>query len=148
MSEFDEKLNRFCFENADAVALIRGFWKMCVTWDHLVDKDEDVPAKLINEAFTWALFDAPVNPVYRQNPALIVVLRTVIANWFAANELQKAPTREQKITAYTLRCCPYDFFVAVVLCVSGPEMADEAALWFRGSPNDDRLEDFLREHME
>lgn len=142
---FDE-IARLCGGNGDAMDLIHSAWAACETWDDLVDRDKPVADAEINKLLIWALFGLQQNPVYRQHPPLALALRVTVSNWMAANRLERSADREQLVTAYTLRCCPYDFFVAVILCVSGPEMADEAAHFFRSAPGPDTLDGFLAEH--
>ena len=93
------------------------------------------------------LFELPRNRLWRENAPLHTSMRVTIANWQAANVLERSGEREQVITAYTLRCSPYDFFVAVVLAVAGTDAAARAALYFRALNNTDRLEDYLAEHL-
>jgi hypothetical protein len=146
MLDVQEELMRLCGGDRDALSLINGFWSQCETWDDLVDKDVDTSAAAVNQMMIWAMFELPANPVYRAHPTLALVLRLTVANWFAANALEKTKSREDVVTAYTLRCSPFDFFVAVVMCVSGPAAADEAALLLRTSRGEDRLDAYLSEH--
>lgn len=148
MTEHLTELHRLCNDNQSAVDLIGQAWSACETWDDLIDRDKPVSEEDINKLVTWALFDVQQNQVYQDNPSLAFILRVTVSNWLASNKLEKSNDREQRITAYTLRCCPYDFFVAVVLCVSGPQMADEAAYFFRSSETPDTLENFLSERVE
>lgn len=134
---------RLCGGNQDAVNLIYGFWNQCEIWDDLVDQDKPVSGDQVNDLILWALFDIQHNAVYQAAPALHVLLRVTIANWLTSNKLA-AGNRDERATAYTLRCSPYDFFVGVVLIVSGPRMADEASLFFR-SLGSESLETYLAE---
>ncbi|MDG4675664.1 hypothetical protein P9A16_31685 [Shinella sp. 838] len=143
-----EEIDRLASGDKDALDLIHGAWKACSVWDDLIDKDNVPTEQQINDCFLWALFDLQNNRVYRENPHLAFVLRLTISNWFAANRLEREEEREKRITAYTLRCSPYDFFVAVIMCVAGPSAADEAAYLFRSMNTTDNLEDYLSEHTK
>jgi hypothetical protein len=136
-----------CGGNDDAVALIEDFWRLCEVWDDAIDGEKNESDVDINRAFLWALFGLNDNAFYREHPELRASLQTCIANWQAANVLERSGDREKVITAYTLRCSPYDFFVAVVLAAGGMPAAYSAALYFRSAIGPDRLEDYLAEHL-
>lgn len=145
----DTEILELCAGNQDALRLIRGFWTFCEVWDDLVDQDKPVAPGTVNSAFVWAMFTLQENPVYRAHPGLAMALRVVISNWFAANRMEKSGDYDQTVVAYTLRCAPYDFFVAVVLAVAGPAAADAAALRFRAAPTPaDSLPAYLNEHIK
>jgi hypothetical protein len=141
-----ETLQRLCDNKLDAVRLIEDAWRFADVYDHAVDDQESPPAE-VHRAFEWALFDLHRNAFYVQHQAALeMALRVAVAEWRAANRMESSKDREQLVTAYTLRCSPYTFFVAVVLAAGGPAAADEAALFFRSSSTPDRLDDYLREH--
>lgn len=143
-----ETLLRLCGGNADAVSLIEGTWSLVEVWDDAIDGEKNEPDEAIHAAFLWALFGLHDNRFYRAHEVrLRHAFLVMVANWQAANELERSRDREQLVTAYTLRCSPYDFFVAVVLAASGIQAAREAAIYFRGRDTPDRLDDYLREHM-
>lgn len=142
--EHEAEVLRLCSGNEAAVQLINGFWKRCEIWDDLVDQDKPVTPEQVNELVLWALFEIQLNPVYQANPALQFLLRVVVANWFASNVLERGD-RDDRAAAYTLRCSPYDFFVGVILAVSGPVMADEAAIYFRSFKGAETIDSYLGE---
>jgi hypothetical protein len=140
-------LLRLCGGNADAAALITGFWDFCEVYDDAIDGDKNQADAEIHAAMHWALFGLQSNNFYqRHRAALQSAMQVAIAEWKAANAMERTRDREQLITAYTLRCSPYSFFVAVVLAAAGPLAAAEAAAYFRTRPSPDRLDDYLREH--
>lgn len=143
--EIHEEVSRLCQGVKAAIDLINDAWSLCEVWDDLVDKDKDVAADQVNRLMKWALFDVHQNPVFQGAPQLHFLLRVVVANWLAANEMEKSENREERVTAYTLRCAPYDFFVGVVLAVSGGDMADEAARFFRSLPSPDRISQIIEQ---
>jgi hypothetical protein len=136
-----------CGGNENAASLIDGFWRFCEVWDDAIDGDHKEDDATIHAGMMWALFDLNDNPFYGEHPQLRSALLTCIANWMTANTLERSGDRERVITAYTLRCSPYDFFVAVVLAASGFGAATKAALYFRGRATSDRLDDYLHEHL-
>ena len=52
--------------NQDALNLYRMFVSLSHTWDDLVDKDNEVSAEEVNNAFMIALVYMPANPFYRR----------------------------------------------------------------------------------
>lgn len=139
-----DEIVRLCGGNLAAVDLIYGAWARCEIWDDLVDKDKAVSPEQVNDLLLWALFELHRNPVYQAVPDLHLLLRVTISNWLASNVLSKGD-EEDRATAYVLRCAPYDFFVGVILAVSGPAMADEAALFFRSFKGSELLAHYLKE---
>jgi hypothetical protein len=142
----DAILIDLCDGNQEAVDLIRGIWKLCEVCDDLIYGDKRLPDADIHALFLWLLFVLPNNPVW-QRIEVQASFRLAISNWFAANQLEKSGDREKVITAYTLRCSPYDFFATRVMAAAGPQAGDRAALVFRGMDSPDRLDDYLNEHM-
>lgn len=137
-----------CDGQADAVDLILGAWRFAEVYDDLIDGEKRETDQAIHEAVQWALFGLHGNAFYlRHRASLAPALQVAIAEWRAANELERSGEVEQLVTAYTLRCSPYTFFVAVVLAAGGPAAAVRAAEFFRARPSADRLEAYLREHQ-
>lgn len=144
-----DTLLRLCSGDAQAVALIEDFWDFCEVWDDAIDGQKNESDADIHRAFMWALWGLHDNLFYRKHErALRHAMQVTIANWQASNVLERSGDREKVITAYSLRCSPYDFFAAVVLAASGVQAAAEAALYFRGAENEDRLDDYLAEHLK
>ncbi|HEY1129129.1 MAG TPA: hypothetical protein VGF12_06980 [Roseateles sp.] len=142
-----ETVLRLCGGSEDASRLIFDAWRFAEVMDDAIDGEKQEPDADIYSAFTWALFDLHRNPFYLEHrSALELALRVAVAEWWAATRMEGSRDREQLVTAYTLRCSPYSFFVAVVLAAAGAKAADEAAHYFRSSPTPDRLDDYLREH--
>lgn len=141
------ELLALCNGDENAVALIEGFWHFCEVWDDSIDGEKNETDEAIHSGMLWALFGLNDNPFYQAHPELREAMQVCIANWMAANELERSGDREKVITAYTLRCSPYDFFVAVALAAAGFQAARAAALYFRGAVTADRLDDYLREHL-
>jgi hypothetical protein len=142
-----DTLQRLCANNLDAVRLIEDAWRFADVFDDAIDGEKKQTDAEIYRSFLWALFELHRNAFYvAHRDALELAFRVAIAEWMTANRLERSGDREQLITAYTLRCSPYTFFVAVVLAAGGPEAADEAAHMFRSMATEDRLDDYLREH--
>ena len=141
--DIHEAVSRLCGGNEDAVRLIAEVWAHVEIWDDLVDQDKPVAPEAVNALMTWAIFELPLNPIYQACPQLQLLFRVVVSNWLASNALEKRG-QEGKARAYSLRCSPYDFFVGVVLIVSGARAADEAALFFRSLPTGESFEQYMK----
>ena len=134
--------------NLDAEALICDFLNLCEVWDDCIDREHKESAGAIHRAFEWALFGLSGNAFYTSHPELASAMRVCIANWKASIALEGSLEIEHLHTAYTLRCSPYDFFVAVVLAASGPQAADRAAMMFRGQLTTDSMAGYINEHTK
>lgn len=141
--EIQKAVATLCGGNEDAVRLIFDVWAQVETWDDLVDQDKPVAPQAVNSLMTWAIFELPLNPIYQTFPQLQFLFRVVVSNWFASNALEKRGS-EGKARAYSLRCSPYDFFVGVVLIVSGAKAADDAALFFRSLPTGESFDQYMK----
>lgn len=141
--EIQERVVALCGGNNDAARLIFEVWHYVETWDDLVDQDKPVAPEAVNALMTWAIFELPLNPIYQAFPQLQFLFRVVVSNWFASNALEKRGA-EGKARAYSLRCSPYDFFVGVVLIVSGAQAADDAALFFRSLPTGESFDQYMK----
>lgn len=141
--EIRAAVSTLCGGNDDAVRLIFDVWHYVETWDDLVDQDKPVEPQQVNALMTWAIFELPLNSIYRSFPELQFLFRVVVSNWFASNVLEKQGP-EGRARAYSLRCSPYDFFVGVVLVTSGAKAADDAALFFRSLPTGERFDEYMK----
>jgi hypothetical protein len=146
----DEALLPLMGGNADAVALIRGFHRLCEVWDDHIDGERNEREPDVHAAFEWALFGLHSNAFWRAHQrALETAMRLSIANWKAANVLEAFKESDDRLaSAWVLRCSPYDFFVAVALCAGGQPAADRAALYFRGAASADTLAGYIAEHRK
>lgn len=143
-----EALVKLCRENYDAVRLIEGAWLLSCVYDDAIDGQKKRTDAEIHQAFAFALFELHTNRVVQQFPHLKASLMEAVACWRAANELERLNDREKLHAAFTLRCSPYQFFIAVVLAVAGVEAAVEAATYFYGEHTEDTLDSYLAEHLK
>lgn len=137
-----------CEGSREAVALINGFWSFAEVYDDLIDGEKNESDEAIHDSMHWALFDLSENRFYKLHPELRSAMQVCIAEWKAANELERTGEREKVATAFTLRCSPYSFFVAVVLAAGGPSAAEKAAITFRSMVTSDTLDSYMSEHMK
>jgi hypothetical protein len=143
-----DDLLTLCDGNKEAVDLINGFWGFAEVYDDLIDGEKNEADAAIHASMHWALFGLSENNFYRQHRELRSAMQVCIAEWKAANALEKSGDREKVATAFTLRCSPFSFFTAVVLAAAGPAAAEQAAIIFRSIGASDRLDDYMREHLK
>lgn len=142
-----ETLLELCSGSREAVALIEGIWHLAEVYDAVIDGDADLTQSDVHKAMAFALFGLHANPVYRNNPALQLVLMQTVALWRAANELEQSGDLETLRASYVMRCSPYGFMVSVVLCVSGMDAAIRAAELLHSPTDEDTFEAYCREHL-
>lgn len=142
-----ETLLELCSGSRDAAALIRGVWDMAEVYDSVVDGDNDLTPDDVHNSMAFALFGLHANPVYRDNPALQLVLMQTIALWRAANNMEQTGDAETLRSSYVMRCSPYNFMISVVLCVSGMDAAIRAAELLYSPTDEDTFEAYCREHV-
>lgn len=140
-------LHRLCNGNAAAVALIEGVMNLAEVYDDVIDRDNKTTDAETHEAFAFALFGLHANPVYRENPGLQMILLNSLALWRAANRMEATKDSETLHASYVMRMSPYNFAIAVVMCVAGMENAVNAAQVLYGPGDDDTLASYLREHQ-
>lgn len=141
-----QTIAELCGGNDAAVALIEETWLLACVYDDAIDGQKQRTDDEIHRAFAFAVFGLHANPVWRAHPELRLALLNSIACWRAANALQYSQDKEVLHSAYVLRCSPYQFFVSVVLAVSGMEAAVKAAAFFYGRRTNDSLAEYLAEH--
>lgn len=115
--------------NQAAVDLVLLISRVADVWDNLVDRDVEVPARVINEAFWLALIELPGNAFYR---AYMDDLRPVMAagilNWMAANEIESgyAGTDHRALEiAHVIRYGIADVAIMAALLCGGRDWAAE-----------------------
>ena len=140
-------LGRLCNGNAEAVALIEGVMNLAEVYDDVIDRDGKATSAEVHQAFAFALFGLHANPVYRENPGLQMILLNSLALWRAANRMETTKDTETLHASYVMRMSPYNFVVAVVMCVAGMDNAINAAQVLYGPGDSDTLASYLREHQ-
>lgn len=135
--------------DADAASLCDEFLRLCEVYDDAIDGDP-VDPDAAHRAFWWALVELGGNRFYRDHYSVLRnSLATVILKWKTANQLERSGDRDRVATAYTLRCSPYDFVIAVVMEAAGPAAAEHAASALYGADTpDDRFDAYMAEHLE
>lgn len=112
-------MQQFLQGNYYAVKFCLDLWDISQVWDDLVDKDSDVPAEKISDAFTKAIFELTGNPFYVEH---IMTFRPLIMDtilqWEDANSLEHS-TDQAKHMAYMLRAGIYNIFCYCAFLIVG-----------------------------
>lgn len=139
-----DKYRRFFRGNADALALAMAVVRIADVWDDLVDQDEDVTTKDINEAFVLALCELPRNPFYREHlNELLPLLEIGVLNWLAANKLVDDGGVKQLEVANVIRHGISDLFLHMARLIGGMGWAAEIAPELKLLVQNDTLAEFL-----
>ncbi len=96
-------------------------------WDDMVDKDKKRSDQEINDAFTFALGEIPLNPYY---PAVYHMIRNAMIQWECSNVLVNG-TDDDKFTGFLIRNALMEIVHYLIFLVGGQEWAREQGpnLW-------------------
>lgn len=133
--------------NDAAVELALMLVAVADVWDDLVDKDCEVQEDEINRAMMICLSGIPRNAFYcRHMSELVPVMETSIANWMAANVLEKCKDNAKALeVANVIRHDLASVFVHMARLIGGLEWAAEVAPEIRMLAQNDSLAEFLKE---
>jgi hypothetical protein len=134
--------------NQDALNMYRAFIFLAHTWDDLVDKDKDVSADHINQAFLTALVYLPANPFYRSiQDAIMPMWLVVVSSYETANNYEKAKDPHGIEIAHGLRYAAGSIIAyAIHVCV-GPEQAKLHLPEMWKAFFYERFDDYRKEHL-
>lgn len=131
--------------NASAVGFCELLAAISQTWDDLVDRDVEVTAAQVNEAFFRAVIELPANRFYQDHFAsLHPLLQSSVYDWLTANEFERGDAHE-KTLAFVLR----DSLTAVVTqcaaIIGGHQWAIAMSPKIRRYFQDETLQKYLGE---
>lgn len=112
--------------NKDALSMFRMLVDLSHTWDDLVDKDEAVSEKDINNAFLICLVYLQANPFYKRiQEQILPMWVSVISAYETANKFERDKDEHGLEIAHGLRyAAGHIISYAVIVCV-GAEKAKE-----------------------
>ena len=116
-------------------------------WDDAVDGDNEQhgPAD-ISRAFELLLVHIPRNAFYqRHRQELQPVIEVAIADWHAANHLQRTGDAEMVLRAHTLRFSGLAVWILCCRLTAGQDAAARAAIAFRTAIPAETAEQFAHE---
>ncbi len=144
MSAMDDKHLAWLKGDRAAFALITELFEVLHFWDDLIDGDREVAAQEVNSRMWSALVGVQENPFWQRNfHALMPVLKVAIANWHAANEMERTADEQDKRIAFILRSTYVDLVTAAAYIVGGKEWAGQVALDARRDTSAEGWEAYL-----
>ena len=134
--------------NHDALNMYRMLVDLAHTWDDLVDKDKDVPADHINNAFLIALVYMPANVFYRSIQEQIMPMwLTVISAYEVANKFEQDKDEHGVEIAHNLRYAIGHIVSYMVQFCIGYERANQVLPEIWKSIVFERFDDYRKEHL-
>ena len=135
--------------NRDAADFLATIVAVLHFWDDLIDKDQQLTDKDINDAFWKALIVLPRNNFYREHFHLLnPLLMAAIHNWSAATKLEREGDSGDKHIAFILRSSYVDLITQSALLVGGPEWAEEVTPTIRRFTHSEGYEGYLKNLAE
>ena len=108
---------------ADAVDFCCSAYRLCQTWDDLIDTGS-AEASEINAAFQDAILEWQRNPFYlTHHHALTALLGSAILQWHAANAIEAAKDEPLYAHSFMLRAAVLHVFTYCVYLAHGMEAA-------------------------
>lgn len=135
--------------NKDVQAIFHCLAVLAHTWDDMVDKNVDLDAKDINQAFMIALVTLPQNPLYRAIQDDVAPLwSTVIMAYDAANSFEEKKDGHGIEIAHNLRYAGGHIIAYALKVAVGYEKALELMpnIWKQWVP--ERFDEYRKEHLE
>ena len=135
--------------NQDALNLYRMFVDLSHTWDDLVDKDNEVSAEEVNNAFMIALVYMPANPFYRRIQDQIMPMWLMVLSAYETANKYEADKDEHGIEiAHTLRYATGHIVAYMVHMCVGAEKAKEIMPDVWKHVVFERFDDYRKEHLD
>ena len=123
-----EKLGYFLKGDQQAIKLCIELLFIGHLWDDLIDKDKPRTDQEINQAFTWALGEIPINPYF---PGVYHLIRNAINQWQSANELASG-NEDEKLMSFLIRNALMEVVHYMMFLVGGPQwIQDNGADFWR-----------------
>jgi len=127
--------------NGEAVAFLEQVFRISQVWDDIIDGDKEVPREAVNKAF-WEAITLPENPFYaRHFDKLQPVMQVAMADWMAANQLEKGDAHDRNI-AFVIRDNLASLIMQCARLVGGFDWAQEIAPAIRRHIHEESLEEY------
>jgi purine-cytosine permease-like protein len=135
--------------NQDALNMYRAFVDLSHAWDDLVDKDKDLSADKINQAFLTCLVYLPANPFYRSiQDQIMPMWLMVVSAYEIANKFEKDKDVHGIEIAHSLRYASGHIVAYAVNVCIGPEKAKEILPDVWKDIFYERFDDYRKEHLD
>jgi hypothetical protein len=134
--------------NQDALNMYRAFVDLSHAWDDLVDKDKDLSADKINQAFLTCLVYLPANPFYRSiQDQIMPMWLMVVSAYEVANKFEQDKDVHGLEIAHSLRYAAGHIVAYAVTACVGPEKAKEILPDVWKDIFYERFDDYRKEHL-
>lgn len=128
MNEIDKRHWEWLKGDKGAFDFITVLFGVLHLWDDLIDREDDPTPDAINAAMWHALVTLPENAFYQRHfYALMPVLKVAIANWHAANQMEREDDENGKRIAFILRSTYVDLVTSCAYIVGGRDWATQVA---------------------
>lgn len=121
-----EKLRFFLKDDTQAIKLVLELLFIGHLWDDLIDKDKPRTDAEINQAFSFALGEIPVNKYFT---AVYPLVRNAIGLWETANQLEKG-TIDEQTTAFLIRNALMEVIFFLMFLIGGSAWISEQGAEF------------------
>jgi hypothetical protein len=134
--------------NQDALNMFRMIVALTHTWDDLIDKDKEVAAEDINNAFMIALVYMPANPFYQQIQNQILPLWIIAMSAYnVANKFERDKDEHGLEIAHNLRYSAGHVIAYMVEVCVGREKAQQILPEVWKDIVFERYDDYRKEHL-
>ena len=134
--------------NADALQVYQALVDLAHTWDDLVDKDRELPADHINNAFLITLVYMPSNIFYRSIQEQIMPMwLTVVSAYEVANKFEQDKDEHGVEIAHNLRYAVGHIVSYMVQVCVGYEKSKEIMPEVWKSIVFERFDEYRKEHL-
>lgn len=134
--------------NEDALNLYRMLVDLTHTWDDLIDRDNEVSDREINNAFLIALVYMPSNPFYRFiQDQVIPMWTTILLAYETANQFEREKDERGVEIAHNLRYAVGHVVSYMVQICVGYDKAREIMPEVWKAVVHERFDDYRKEHL-
>lgn len=134
--------------NEDLVNIFEMFTILSHTWDDLVDKDVDVSAEDINEAFKIALVYLPYNRLYQTFlPQILPMWVSVIAAYETANKFESDKDVHGIEISHSLRYSAGNIIAFLMVSTMPPDKVKKYMPIMWKSVMCERFDEYRKEHI-
>ena len=115
----ENKHEWFC-GNQEAINFINGLFYCVELWDDLIDKDEVIEDKRINECFEWLFINLPANNWFISNrTAYLPVMKMAINSFYDANVMKSSKQKHLRNLAFHIRNSSTEVIILTTFLIGG-----------------------------
>jgi hypothetical protein len=130
----------------EAIEYCNMYFRVCQTWDDLIDKDVPITETQIHHAFITAMIELPSNKFFQRHCAsLVPIMYNGIMDWQASVAMERTNDVRQKLVAYTLRDTFNNLILHCAYILGGKEWVDHINYAYRVNIYGEPVEHYLEE---